>query len=107
MGDAPKFAVGDRVKIVIPSSRFDGCRGAVIPHPSWAPKTDGIMVELEDGRDIYLTPAELEPHDPTEDLIALAEQLGAKEYTSYVDAGLLCRRFLTTDGSIDLTVRVK
>lgn len=47
------------------------------------------------------TEAEVEP------IIAAAQALGAKEYTSYVDAGLLCRRFLTSDGSIDLTVRVK
>ncbi len=32
---------------------------------------------------------------------------GAVEFSSWVDAGLLCRRFITSDGSIDLTVRVK
>ena len=47
------------------------------------------------------TEAEVEP------IIAAVQALGAKEYTSYVDGGLLCRRFLTSDGSIDLTVRVK
>lgn len=45
--------------------------------------------------------------DGFEDLIALAEQCGAVEINTWVDAGLLCRRFVTSDGSIDLTVRVK
>lgn len=42
-----------------------------------------------------------------EDLANYVQELGAVEYNSYVDAGLLCRRFITSDGSIDLTVRVK
>lgn len=42
-----------------------------------------------------------------EDLVNYVQQIGAIEYTSYVNAGLLCRRYLTWDGSIDLTVRVK
>lgn len=39
-------------------------------------------------------------------LIALAEQLGAVQFNRWVADGMLCRRYITPDGSIDLTVRV-
>ena len=37
---------------------------------------------------------------------AVAEQLGAVEFNRWVADGMLCRRYITSDGSIDLTVRV-
>lgn len=42
-----------------------------------------------------------------EPLVDMVVGHGAVEFSSWVDAGLLCRRFITSDGSIDLTVRVK
>ena len=41
-----------------------------------------------------------------EDLIAIAEQCGAVEFNRWIADGMLCRRFITPDGTIDLTVRV-
>ena len=39
-------------------------------------------------------------------LTVLAEQCGAVEFNRWIADGMLCRRFITPDGSIDLTVRV-
>lgn len=39
-------------------------------------------------------------------LAALAEQCGAVEFNRWIADGMLCRRFITPDGTIDLTVRV-
>lgn len=41
-----------------------------------------------------------------EDLANFVQECGAVEHNSWIDAGLLCRRYITSDGSIDLTVRV-
>lgn len=48
----------------------------------------------------------VEAFPPHEQLIALASQLGAVEFNRWVADGMLCRRYISPDGSIDLTVRV-
>ena len=46
-------------------------------------------------------------HQPTcDELVAVVEQLGAVEFNRWVADGMLCRRYISPDGSIDLTVRV-
>ena len=44
--------------------------------------------------------------DDVYDLIAAAEAAGAYEYNRWVADGMLCRRYISPDGNIDLTVRV-
>jgi hypothetical protein len=56
--------------------------------------------------DAIFTPEELERVDSLGALIALAEQCGAVEFNRWIADGMLCRRFITPDGTIDLTVRV-
>lgn len=41
-----------------------------------------------------------------DELTVLAEQCGAVEFNRWIADGMLCRRFITPDGTIDLTVRV-
>jgi hypothetical protein len=98
-----RYQIGDLVKIVadFPSSML-GVTGKVVS------ERHGVYV-VRTGRhfDMAYDASELEPVGTLEDLIARAVELGAVEFSSWVDAGLLCRRFITSDGSIDLTVRVK
>lgn len=42
----------------------------------------------------------------TEALIRFVEALGAYEFNRWVADGMLCRRYISPDGNIDLTVRV-
>lgn len=104
MQTTPRFKVGDRVRVIarFPSAAT-GKRGRIVSDAY------GVFVVRVDGIDFDMAydANEMEPGAEPADLIALAEQLGAVEYNSYVDAGLQCRRFLSIDGSIDLTVRVK
>ena len=47
-------------------------------------------------------------HQPTRyELVGIAEQLGAVEFNRWVADGMLCRRYISPDGTIDLTVRVQ
>lgn len=103
MHDSPKFAVGDRVRIITdsPASAMDKL-GTVA-----AISSDGYGVEIPGYVPMWYGADELAPAGDADELAALAIEFGAVEYTSYADAGLLCRRFRTPDGSIDLTVRVK
>lgn len=47
-----------------------------------------------------------ERRDELNTLALFAQYLGAVEHNSWVADGMLCRRYITPDGSIDLTVRV-
>ena len=42
----------------------------------------------------------------TEALIRFVEALGAYEFNRWIADGMLCRRYISPDGNIDLTVRV-
>ena len=42
----------------------------------------------------------------TEALIRFVEALGAYEFSRWIADGMLCRRYISPDGNIDLTVRV-
>ena len=97
-----RYQIGDRVRVRSVGMSVDGFVGTI-----GAVGSRSYRINADNGRTFPVRHDEVEPYNPAEDLIALAEQLGAVEHSSYVDAGLLCRRFITSDGSIDLTVRVK
>lgn len=68
-----------------------------------------ILACIEFATEYSFAEKELEPEmrqASPQALIALAEALGAVEHNSWTADGLLCRRYITADGSIDLTVRV-
>ena len=101
---------GDRVRIVLqrqdlePEEAAPGDTGTVIEVVG----DDTMVVSIDrNGDHWWFSIRDVEPLEPTaSDLIAIAEQCGAVEHNRYVDDGMLCRRFITPDGSIDLTVRV-
>jgi hypothetical protein len=106
MSQPTGFAVGDRVRINSPHSVCHGMTGVVkncVGSPSY-PYTVQLGEERE--YDAIFTPEELERVDSLGALIALAEQCGAVEFNRWIADGMLCRRFITPDGTIDLTVRV-
>lgn len=97
------FKVGDRVRITAEfPSAATGKSGRIVSD------TFGVFVVRVDGieLDMAYDADEMAPAATVNDLIAIVEALGAVEHNSWIDAGLLCRRYITSDGSIDLTVRV-
>ena len=94
------FRVGDRVRIG-PESSFNGktgqvvyaertfCNVAIVGLTVMAFGHDELVAATEDG-----------------DLIAAAEAAGAYEFNRWIADGMLCRRYISPDGNIDLTVRV-
>ena len=97
------FKVGDRVRITAEfPSTATGKRGRIVSdaYGVFVVRVDGINFDMAYDAD------EMEPGTIPDDLIALAEQLGAVEFNRWVADGMLCRRYITSDGSIDLTVRV-
>ncbi len=97
------FKVGDRVRITAtdPASAA-GKIGTVVSFVNG----DGFGVEIPDHLPMWYAADELAPVGAHDELIALVEQLGAVEHNTWVADGMLCRRYITADGSIDLTVRV-
>lgn len=101
------FKVGDRVRIVDRiDQRYEG-RTGTIAHVG----VRTCVVHLDpSGRNGWVSTSftfdELVFINQHDELIALAEQLGAVEFNRWVADGMLCRRYITPDGSIDLTVRV-
>jgi len=98
------FKVGDRVRLRIPNCTWNDHLGVLVKIDA----EGGVFpcTVLLDSNEHHIACATDEVRHPSELLIALAEALGAVEHNSWVDAGLLCRRYITSDGSIDLTVRV-
>lgn len=102
------FKVGDRVRIEDHvDQRYEGRTGTVA-HVG----TRTCVVHLDpSGRNGWVSTSfmfnELVLVSRHEQLIALAEALGAVEFNRWVADGMLCRRYITSDGSIDLTVRVQ
>jgi len=110
MSQPTGFAVGDRVRIVdTPHVVWNGKTGTITHTNQQATYPYVVRVESGEGRTfIYCLAHELQPHDQAlaNDLIACASELGAVEFNRWIADGMLCRRFITPDGSIDLTVRV-
>lgn len=102
MSQPTGFAVGDRVRIVADfPSAARGMIGKVVSEAL------GVYVVRTDRYfDMAYDADELERADTADDLIARVSELGAVEFNRWIADGMLCRRFITPDGSIDLTVRV-
>ncbi len=99
------FKVGDRVRSV--SEDFHGQIGTVVKYDAADPLSYSVRFGVK--KTYSFAEKELEPEmrqASPQALIALAEALGAVEHNSWTADGLLCRRYITADGSIDLTVRV-
>ena len=93
MSQPTGFAVGDRVRIVA-------------DFPSAARGMIGKIVSEAHGVYVVRTDRYFDMAYDADELIARATDLGAVEFNRWIADGMLCRRFITPDGSIDLTVRV-
>ena len=97
-----RYKVGDRVRIIADfPSAVKGTTAKIvrIEHESV------LVVRTDRYFDMAYDASELEPVDSVSDLVARVVELGAVEFNRWVADGMLCRRFTTPDGTIDLTVR--
>lgn len=101
--------IGDRVRVRIPASRFDGMRGTIVDQAPGR-QSQILLVGLNDGRDAVFHPEDLVPLNP---LSAPARMLLAAWHASgrtlervnvHTSNEWLARRYCTPDRTVDLTI---